>query len=411
MVQKYTIFTNSYGSILSVLRWNLFYYSFVMKDILVLVFSNLKHDARVTRQVNFLRKENRVTVVCFDANEIPGVTIIRINQTKLTLLRKALLGLSLISRQYGLAYKLFHNYGFIAEQLSNQSFDLIVANDIDALPLAFSLKKQAKIIFDAHEYAPRHFENNKIWKTFFQPFYIHLCKKYISKTDGMLTVGKGLANEYEKNFGIKPVVITNATRYHDIKPSPLEPGKIRLIHHGIANASRRLDLIIDMMDHLDERYTLDMILMVSDYASTKTKQYVESLIERTSKNPRITILPHVTSDQVVGVINRYDVGVFLIPPINFNYANTLPNKLFEFIQARLAVAVGPTPEMAEIVRNYDLGIVSNDFTAQSLAAEFKKLTPDKIEHFKLQSGKAAADLCAEKNELLFNDLLKKIFNP
>ena len=181
-----------------------------MKDVLVLVFSNLKHDARVMRQINWLKKNHSVTVVCFDAEDDPALTIIRIAQTKLTPVRKAMLGAALLARQYGLAYRLFHDYSFLAQQLAEKEFALIMANDIDTLPLAFQFRKKTRIIFDAHEYAPRHFENNRIWRLFFQPFYIYLCKKYIPLVDGMLTVGKGLAREYEKNFGVKPVIITNA---------------------------------------------------------------------------------------------------------------------------------------------------------------------------------------------------------
>lgn len=379
-----------------------------MKKILVLVFSNLKHDARVTRQVNFLRKENHVTVVCFDADEATNTSIIRIKQTELTPLRKMLLGLSLLTKQFTLAYKLFHDYGYLVDQLASTHFDLIIANDIDALPLAFKLKKKGKVIFDAHEYAPRHFENNKVWKIFFQPFNIYLCKKYIPQIDGMLTVGKGLAQEYEKNFGRKPLVITNATRYHDLEPSTLEQSKIRLIHHGIANPSRRLDLMIDMMEHLDERFTLDLILMTSDFASSKTKSFIENLKESASKNPRIRILPPVKSHELVQHIMKYDIGVFLLPPINFNYANTLPNKLFDFIQARLGIAIGPTPEMAEIVNQYGNGVVSDDFTAESLARKLNVLTFEDVKRFKNNSGLAAKDLNAENNEAVFQDLIQRL---
>ncbi|SKC57009.1 glycosyltransferase [Ohtaekwangia koreensis] len=381
-----------------------------MKDILVLVFSNLKHDARVTRQINFLRKEHRVTVVCFDAEDTPGVTFIRVTQTKLTLFRKALMAISLLIRQYNAAYQLFHSYGHLTEQLSSKRFDLIVANDIDTLPLAFKFKGNAKIIFDAHEYAPRHFENNKIWKTFFQPFYIHLCEKYIPRVDGMLTVGKGLANEYEKHFGVKPVIITNATRYHDIAPAPIKPDTIRLIHHGIANPSRRLELMVEMMDYLDERFTLDLMLMTSDFASGQTKAFIENLKTSASKNPKIKILPPVKSHAVVTTIQPYDIGVFLLPPVNFNYENTLPNKLFDFIQARLGIAIGPTPEMASIVNHYSIGVVSEEFTAKSLAAKLNALTTEQVASFKSNAGIAAKELNAERNEEIFNRLVKEVLS-
>ena len=380
-----------------------------MRKVLVLVFSNLKHDARVARQVGWLGKNHDVTVVCFDAEEAPRLTIIRIKQTTLTPLRKAFLGIALLSKAYNAAYRIFHDYDYLHERLSNK-FDLVIANDIDTLPLAFRIRGSAKIIFDAHEYAPRHFENNRIWKTFFQPFYVHLCKKYIPKTSAMLTVGEGLAKEYAKNFGVQPIIITNATRYVVTDPSEVKPDRIRLVHHGIANPSRRLELMVEMMQHLDHRFTLDLILMTSDYASEKTKAYIRSFVAYAETNPRIKILAPVKSDDVVRTINRYDIGVFLIPPINFNYANTLPNKLFDFIQARLGIAIGPTPEMASIVQHYSNGVVSHNFHPVSLAKSLNSLKHEDVIRFKSNSIRAATELNAEKNEIILNELINRILH-
>ncbi len=378
-----------------------------MKKILVLVFSNLKHDARVTRQVNWLKRYYQVTVICFDSDEIPDIKIVKITQTKLSSLRKVLLGVTLLLRQYSLAYKIFHSYHHIVRLFEAVHYDLVVANDIDTLPLAFQLKGK-KILFDAHEYAPRHFENNKIWRFFFQPFYVALCKKYIPKTDAMLTVGEGLAKEYEKNFGVTPTIITNATRYYEINPSAVVLDKIRLIHHGIVNQSRKLELMIEVMERLDERFTLDLILITSDYASGKTKKYIKSLKDRIAKNPNIHLLPAVKSHQVVETINGYDIGVFLIPPVNFNYANTLPNKLFDFIQARLGIAIGPTPEMASIVNKFGNGVVSENFDPGYLAQKLNNLKYEDIIRFKNQSIVASRLLNAEKNEVIFNAVITKL---
>lgn len=379
-----------------------------MKEALVIVFSNLKHDARVLRQITWVKKRFRVTVICFDADETSEFTVLKITQTKLSLFRKLKLGIYLFFRLYNLAYRTFHDYHQLIPQLRNQQFDLIIANDVDALPLAFSIKNNSRIIFDAHEYAPRHFENNFVWRIFFQPFYIYLCKKYIPKTDGMLTVGKGLAAEYQKNFKINPVIITNASRYTQIEPSTSHNNKIRLVHHGIINPSRQLELMLEMMNDLDDRFTLDLILMTSDFASPKTKYYIEKFKSKASKNERIKILPSVKNNEVIKTINQYDIGVFLIPPVNFNYANTLPNKLFDFIQARLAVAIGPTPEMAEIVKQYKNGVVADDFNPKSLAAKLNELTEIDIRTLKNNSGKAASVLNSESNEIIFNQLIDKL---
>ena len=79
--------------------------------------------------------------------------------------------------------------------------------------------------------------------------------------------------------------------------------------------------------------------------------------------------------RIVDTIAQYDIGLFLLSPANFNYYHALPNKLFEFVQARLAVAIGPSPEMARIVNDHDLGIVAPDFEPTTMAAHLNALTP------------------------------------
>jgi glycosyltransferase involved in cell wall biosynthesis len=379
-----------------------------MKKALILVLSNLRHDARVRRQLNALKDNYKTTIVCFEGDASPDYELIAIQPTKLTLLRKSIASVFLLLKFHSIAYKILHNYSFVAQRLADRRYDVVIANDVETLPLAFEFKGSPKVIFDAHEYAPRHFEDKKIWRLFFQDFNTWLCKKYIPLTAAMTTVGKGLAEEYKKHFHVSPVVITNANNYVNLSPSPMVDNKIRLVHHGIATPSRKLELMIEMMNLLDERFTLDLILMVPGFASKKTRQYIDDLRRMAQTDPRINIIPPVSSSEVVATVHKYDIGVFLIPPINFNYRNTLPNKLFDFIQARLGVAIGPTPEMAQIVTQYNTGVVSKDFTPQSLALELNKLTKSDIENYKRNSGTAAGELNAEANAKKMNEIVAAV---
>jgi len=88
----------------------------------------------------------------------------------------------------------------------------------------------------------------------------------------------------------------------------------------------------------------------------------------------------------------------MLPPSNFNHRHALPNKLFEFIQARLAVAVGPSPDMAELVKAHEIGVVSPNFTPQSFAATLNKLRLEDIDGYKANAHKAAPMLCWERND-------------
>lgn len=381
-----------------------------MKHVLLIAFSNLKTDSRVRRHVNLLKNKYRLTVACHEADATTEYKLALIDKAILTPARKIKLALMLGLRLFKQAYRTQYPHFSLGQQIS-EPLDLIIANDVEALPLAFHLAEEhaCPVVLDAHEYAPRHFEDKLVWRLFFQPLNIYLCRTYIPRVKAMITIGRGLANEYEKHFHIKPVVITNANHFHNLTPSAVQGNSIRLVHHGIATPSRKLEVMIEMMNYLDERFSLDMYLLSSGSVSSKTKNYPADLKALASKNSRVRILDPIRSELIVTTINAYDMGVFLIPPINFNYENTLPNKLFDFIQARLAIAVGPTPEMAEIVNRYSLGVVSNDFTAKSLAEKLNQLTIEDIARFKANTETAAQQLNAEENAKILIDVIERSF--
>ena len=54
-----------------------------MKKILVISFSDLSHDARVSRQVDFIKHNDKVTVAAYGGKENNGYELIRIEKTKL----------------------------------------------------------------------------------------------------------------------------------------------------------------------------------------------------------------------------------------------------------------------------------------------------------------------------------------
>ena len=64
--------------------------------------------------------------------------------------------------------------------------------------------------------------------------------------------------------------------------------------------------------------------------------------------------------------------------------------------------------MAEYINKYELGIISDDFSPQSLAKGINTLTAEQIWHYKQQSHKYAYDLSAEKNKQLLLSKMKEL---
>ena len=77
-----------------------------------------------------------------------------------------------------------------------------------------------------------------------------------------------------------------------------------------------------------------------------------------------------------------------------NLEHVLPNKFFEFIQARLAVLIGPSVEMVPFVERYGLGFVASDFSAASLAKRLAEVSVEEIDKCKRNADASAWEISA-----------------
>ena len=160
--------------------------------------------------------------------------------------------------------------------------------------------------------------------------------------------------------------------------------------------------MIEIVKQLDERFSLDLMLVASD------QKYLNELKQKAGNSPKIRFLDPVPFDKIIFVLKDYDIGLYLLAPTNFNNQMALPNKLFEFIQARLAVIIGPSPEMAKIVQNYKCGSVSKDFSIASMVSLMNDLNYENIVNFKKMSEIASKELNSQKNNDILNGIIRKL---
>ena len=88
----------------------------------------------------------------------------------------------------------------------------------------------------------------------------------------------------------------------------------------------------------------------------------------------------------------------MLPSVNFNNKYALPNKFFEFIQARLALAIGPSLEMKRIVEQTGCGFFSSNFSAQCMADCLNRLSVHQIEEYKQKAHEAARSFSLEQSQ-------------
>jgi hypothetical protein len=345
-------------------------------------------DPRVDRQIAALLTRHDVVAAGLGPSAHEGVEFIDISTPPLGLLQGGIGVARLLAHRFEAAYWKHPKNREVLRRLGDIPADVVLVNELAALPIG--LRLGASVVLDAHEFAPEEFSDSLWWRTLIAPYAEWQCRRYLPEVAAMTTVGEAIAAEYARQYGVRAAVITNAPPYAELEPTPVD-APIRILHHGVAQRGRGLDEMLQLADLLDERFTVDFVLMPD------SSGFRDELIGRARQNPRVDFPPPVPMKELVRMANGYDVGLFLLPPNNFNRRHALPNKFFEFVQGRLAVAVGPSPEMAGLVRQYGCGVVAPDFTPEALAAELNSLDAAQIAAFKRASHSAAAELCAERN--------------
>lgn len=379
----------------------------VRARILVLTFTPFAQEPRALKQVRFLREKHDVTTAGFGPAPFPDVPHVEIPE--LPTYRGGLFGKLLAA---GLL--LFHIYGPLTrlsaldrvtvQLLGGREWDIVVAHDLKTLDAAFALAPVRGVLLDLHEYAPRQEEHDRLWRLLIAPYFRWMCRNRVPRAVAVVTVSQGIADEYRRVFGIASTVVVNATPYADLPARP--PGDpIRLVHSGGVAVQRRLDVMIEGVRRSSASVTLDLYLVDGGDASV-----MDGLRTAAAGDERIRFRDPVPYAELIATLNGYDLGLSIFPPTTFNLAWCLPNKFFDYVQARLGVIVGPSPEMERIVDERGIGIVLPDFTAASLAAALDTVTPAQVAGYKAAASASASALSSETQAEIWDDIVGRLLD-
>ncbi|GAA1302594.1 MAG: glycosyltransferase [Brachybacterium tyrofermentans] len=383
-------------------------------SILVLSLSPIERDPRVLRQIALLSELGDVHTAGYGAAPAGVASHVQVPEELGNWRSDYRRFYALVlTRQFRRLYDNAPWVRFLRGKIAPGSHDVVVANDAPSVPLARELAPRRGVHADMHEYATRQREGDALWERYQRPVVRWIVTEHLTRVDSVTTVSPGLAEAYGQEFGIAADVVPNAARHRadiSVRETPRE-GPIRLVHTGAAGRARRLEIMIDAVAAANARrpgsLTLDLYLMPGDSA------YIAELTRRVEDlgDPAITVLDPVPFDQIVPTLTGYDVGLFVCPPTTFNLEHTVPNKLFEFVQARLGIVIGPSPDMRRYVESYDLGSVTADFEVETVADELLDLTPARIDAMKAAADRAAAELGSDRLSIPWTDAVRRLLAP
>jgi len=375
------------------------------KRILCVSFSPIYADSRVLRQIEVLRQHGEVTTVGYGPTPEGVARHIQVPDTASSLPETPIGVAKLALRLHG-AVELTAPGEKAVRRAAVESgpYDLVVANDARALPLAFAAAGEAPVLADMHEWAAEERATVLVWRLLVGPYFEHLCKKYLPRAAAVTSVSAGLAGLYTERYGVATEVVRNAADLRDLKPTPVDPNVIRLVHSGTADAERNIMELIEAVDTLGNRFSLDLYLLEVPGG------HLAAIRKRAASTSRVTVHDAVPPETLPTVLNQYDLGVFLYPLKTLSHLYHLPNKFFDFVQARLGLVFSPAPEIEAHIGQYGLGLITSGTTADALVEALRDLTADDVMGFKQAADRSARALSSEPDRATQSALVARLLS-
>ncbi len=306
-------------------------------------------------------------------------------------------------------FKLLFNKGFLfyAEYNFRLFFkllflkkDILLANDLDSLLSNYFISKisKTKLVYDSHELFTELPE--LINRPFTKEIWSLIEGFILPKIRNCYTVCESIANYYNTKYSTNFQVIRNYPEQSKLIqpnkfPFDIENEKI-ILYQGALNKGRGLELMIDTMQYIDNA----IFVIIGD--GDLTHELKEKVISTNTSN-RVKFVKKKFPEELQKLTILADLGISIEEDLGLNYRFALPNKLFDYIQARIPVLVSNLPEMSQMVLKHNVGEIITDRNSKDMAMQINAL---------LRKGKNYYSKALEKasKELTWQNESKKIIH-
>ena len=276
--------------------------------------------------------------------------------------------------------------------------DLWIANDWNTLPIAahLALLSGGAYAYDTHEMAYDEHAESLAWTLLQRPPVFAVEHKYIGGAKAVTAVSEGISARLQSLHGlqVRPTTIRNTPLYQQ---TPFRPAaeQVRVLYHGIIVPGRGIEACIRSVASWQPRFDLTLRgPMTADYRAV-----LEAEIAAADVGGRVHLAPPVPMRELVAEAAAFDIGLFALPGHSKHNVYALPNKLFEYAMAGLALCVSDMPEMKSTVEGHDMGVVFRGTAPAAIAAAINGLSRERIDACKRGALVAARSLCWENEQV------------
>lgn len=263
-----------------------------------------------------------------------------------------------------------------AASVPARRYDIIHAHDAEALLVAEKLARHsgAKLIYDSHEFGQGARLESLSWRIAFPAFIRGIERRCLPRAQAVITVSDYLAKALQRSYGLaeEPTVIRNVPSYASVVRPAKPSGRLLLHYHGILNSGRGLEIVLQALALLPDHFHLRLT------GPVRQPGYGEELVSLARKlgvADRVELHDAVPVEQLIEHASQADIGVFVTPGRSVQELAALPNKIFEYAMAGLAVVGGPASDIVNFITRNDLGVAIAAPTAEALADRLRSITP------------------------------------
>lgn len=260
----------------------------------------------------------------------------------------------------------------LARAALKQHADIYHAHDLDTLFAGYLATRWTgkKLVYDFHElYTEQYGPGVKtaLWHW----YYSTLEKLLVKRTTMRLTVCDSLGAWLSERYGVNGVVtVRNVPSYQTITPALVkQKRKGVVIYQGLYARDRGLEQLIE-----SARYIEEALILFRGYGDMENQ--LRALPRKMGVEKRVLFAPPVPMTDLVRTASEADIGMAPFIPVCLNTQLCLPNKLFEYMMAGLAILGTDLPEMRRIILGHNVGAVCNPNDPKDIGRAINELLQD-----------------------------------